>query len=1088
MAADFSRVRLNALLDYAGVELKQGGVLLDADANELVAVLDRRMRALASDTLGRATVSSTTPDAFRITPGPLGLEIGKGRLYVDGLLAENHGASVPGADGFDPLMAETTRSGTVSYERQPYWPGPTVLPTRGRHLVYLDVWTRELTHLERPDLVDSAVGVETSSRLQTVWQVRVLALEAGTGAGVDCATPDAALPGWSTLVAPSTGVLTTGVFDIDPADDSCELPPTGGYRGLENQLYRVEIHGAGAPGLATFKWSRENASVGSRVATAVSPTVLELDSLGRDDVLRISSGDWVEIIDDVREFAQEAGELRRVTVDDATRQIRFSPGLPILMVDGSSPESAATLYNLRVRRWDQGGAIFRTDPGGTPVQVQDLDAADATGAITVPGDRSTLLLEHGITVRFASTGEKGFKVGDHWEFAARTADASVELLERAPPRGVHHHYARLAMWDVGGAVSDCRTSWPPPARAAEGCACTYCVTPESHASGVFTIQHAVGLVRDRGGTVCLQAGVYQLLGAVNIDGARSVRITGQGPATMIFSYQGPAFIIERSMAIAIDDLMIVPVDEYAAISVRSVLGLALRRLVIVSAGATSPAIAMGGVVLGATLDNNLIVAHDGIRARRLRPDGERDFLLTAALTIDSNLFWCRHSAVNLGGRVAHAVETRIVGNQVIGCREVGLASTGLALPGASIRISDNNLALHGAGIRCGAGGTWIEGNKIHATADGEHALHGAGIELIMGLDHSGIGQCQILANQVSGCAHAGILIAVPVRTLIVKLNIIEQCRHGILMSGSARGVLVAIDNNQLRAIGLGAHGDTGDTDHTGEMIVGIGLRRVESATVAGNTLSRIGMDTDGRTQFVAGIAAFEAQRVRISGNELIDVGPLDDFRGIVAGILVPAPYRHGDVHHNHVERDAVAGNQSSNTPWYALRMDDAPASAAGAPAGPAGASAGPAGARIGSYTPLALDDGRTVVVFGDRAYVDPGHSRIDANGMPRAQGASASVQGNTCVARGSAPVMEVSAREEILFNGNRCELRAGTGPAVSLATPVAILHANLVRGGRDASIYLAPHDPQHVAAIGNITSAPIVPALPPPMVPLNLIL
>ena len=40
MAADFSRIRLNPLLDFAGVELKQGAVLLDADANELVGVLD----------------------------------------------------------------------------------------------------------------------------------------------------------------------------------------------------------------------------------------------------------------------------------------------------------------------------------------------------------------------------------------------------------------------------------------------------------------------------------------------------------------------------------------------------------------------------------------------------------------------------------------------------------------------------------------------------------------------------------------------------------------------------------------------------------------------------------------------------------------------------------------------------------------------------------------------------------------------------------------------------------------------------------------------------------------------------------------
>src|SRR5690349_7586629 len=122
MGADFSRVRLNPLLDYAGVELKQGAVLLDADANELMGIVDRRLRALASDTLGRATVSSTTPDAFKLTIAAVTLQIGKGRLYVDGLLAENHGAlqGKPPQPMFDPLLAETQFGDPVTYTTQPY--------------------------------------------------------------------------------------------------------------------------------------------------------------------------------------------------------------------------------------------------------------------------------------------------------------------------------------------------------------------------------------------------------------------------------------------------------------------------------------------------------------------------------------------------------------------------------------------------------------------------------------------------------------------------------------------------------------------------------------------------------------------------------------------------------------------------------------------------------------------------------------------------------------------------------------------------------------------------------------------------------
>ena len=45
MTADFSRIRMNPLAAFAGVELQQGRVLLDADFNEQVAVVDRRLRA-----------------------------------------------------------------------------------------------------------------------------------------------------------------------------------------------------------------------------------------------------------------------------------------------------------------------------------------------------------------------------------------------------------------------------------------------------------------------------------------------------------------------------------------------------------------------------------------------------------------------------------------------------------------------------------------------------------------------------------------------------------------------------------------------------------------------------------------------------------------------------------------------------------------------------------------------------------------------------------------------------------------------------------------------------------------------------------
>src|SRR5882672_77285 len=450
MGADLSRVRANSLHDYAGIKLQQGAVLLDADMNEWVDIVDRRIRALASDVLDRSRVSSTTPDAFRISAVAAGLQIGPGRLYVDGLLAENHGAESadPAKRRFDDLLAEPAFVDPINYDAQPYLPDPPALPTSGVHLVYLDVCDRELTYVEEPELLEPALGVPASARMQTVWQVRVLTDDAGRD--TTCDSPDADVPGWGALIAPSTGVLTTGTFDVPPTDDPCELPPTGGYRGLENQLYRVEIHDPGQPGAgATFMWSRENGSVATGVAAILSPGELELDTLGRDDVLRFNSGDWVEISDEVRELSQAPGEVRKITVDEAARTITFTPPLPADMLPTTFPDSVFPVARRTcVYRWDQQGAIFRADASGTPVQIQDLDAPGSTGVIDIPADGSAVLLENGVTVGFATTGAKGFRAGDHWEFAARTADASVELLDRAPPRGDCHHFERLALWNV----------------------------------------------------------------------------------------------------------------------------------------------------------------------------------------------------------------------------------------------------------------------------------------------------------------------------------------------------------------------------------------------------------------------------------------------------------------------------------------------------------------------------------------------------------------------------------------------------------------------------------------------------------------
>lgn len=1054
MAADFSRIRLNPLLDFAGVELKQGAVLLDADANELVGVLDRRLRALASDVLGRATVSQTTPEAFRLTVVAGALQIGRGRMYVDGLLAENHGA---GAMDFDALLAEPTRSTTTPLTQQPYMPVALVPPAAGRHLVYLDVWQREVTHLEMPALVESAVAVETSSRLQTVWQVRLLS---DLGADAGCGSE---LEAWNALVAPSSGRLTTGTFDVPPSSDPCELPPTGGYRGLENQLYRVEIHDGGQPGAgATFKWSRENASVGSRVASVISSTELELDSLGRDEVLSIADGDWVEIVDDHRELGLRTGEMRQVAGANAdTRRIVLASALPGDLLPAAFPSSSfPAARNLRVRRWDQRGRIFRT---GSPNAVQDLDAVGSTGVIDVPAAGTTLLLENGVTVAFSSTGATGFKPGDWWSFAARTSDATVEALDAAPPRGVHHHHARLGFWDVpAAAVTDCRTLWPP-ASAGGDCACSVCVSPESHASGALTIQAAVDRVRDSGGTVCLHAGLYPLREPVRIAGARSLAIRGQGAASVITA-SGTAFQIEGAAGLAIEQLSVLSLGAQSAITVRTVAGLKLAGLVLLVLGTNDgngAGIGLQGLCAGVAIRDNLIVAPDGIRSER-GANERQALVLTAALQVRDNVLWCRRRGVSLEGTVGHLFGHRIDDNEVLGCRDGGIAALGFALPGASMRVTGNTLSVNGPGIECGVDGAWIEGNKLNATRQGERAPTGSAIVLARGLDPTGSDQAQVLANQISGFADAGVMIAAPVRDLICKLNIVESCGSGIVMNEDADASAVSIENNHLRDIrGTGATA-------AGGLAVGIGVARATAATVAGNQIRRVATAA-GQAQLMAGVLMVGVERSRVHGNDIVEVGPTGDFNGIAAGIMVRSPFAQCSVAHNQVERDADPQASAGESLWAALLIED---SAFGGRIAGDLATATNVVERTANTTTVRLDDRRTLVVRGNRASIAMARNDFTQSALAaNVQGGAASVQGNTFSARGRAPAVFIVASTEALFGDNRCTHQGSRGqPAVQINAPVVLLNANRVRGGE---LSMAVSGSKRVAALGNVTSGQI---------------
>jgi Family of unknown function (DUF6519) len=363
--------------------------------------------------------------------------------------------------------------------------------------------------------------------------------------GWSCSTSDYSLP-WPV----SSGTLTTQPVSSSQTGPCC-LTTGSGYTGPENQFYRIEIHtpgGAGAAG-ATFKWSRENASVQTAV-TAISSAsnslgapsnALTVQSLGRDQVLGFSAGDWIEITDETHDNNCLPGELYkidRVTVPDSSIVLTTQ-----LSGNFTTTTLAANAYT-RIVRWDQSGQVYKV-VAGKQQPYYNLDASPSPGAlpngcggIPVPTDGSPIVLESGIAISFGLSLASGcMQAMDFWNFTARTADGSIEELTKAPPRGISHHYTKLSIVAFGvssnPSATDCRTEWPPSSSSDCGCCCTVTVGDGTSSHGQFTsIQNAVTSLK-QGGEVCILPGSYYE--HVLIEGTRGIRIHGCGPRTRVYS-------------------------------------------------------------------------------------------------------------------------------------------------------------------------------------------------------------------------------------------------------------------------------------------------------------------------------------------------------------------------------------------------------------------------------------------------------------------------------------------------------------------------------------------------------------------------
>lgn len=426
MKGDFTRITYNDRKHYSLLLMQQGRVQLDADWNEQAIIQWLNLQKLAEDLIGE---HGGPNDGFKIEPRVEGdsevtsdFMIKRGRYYVEGVMCEND-VPCPFTDQRDYPILEGDG-----------------IQKPGIYLVYLHVWWRHITTVEDDYIREVALmGPDTATRVKTVWQVKVLG---------PVTPPENIKENYEVFkellgdeTKRSTGMLKARAIVQDENEDPCIIPPDNRYRGAENQLYRVEIHRGGRAynpddhiteeNCATFKWSRENGSVVFPIKE-LNGDIVTLEHLGRDSRFGLKEDDWVEVVDDDYELLGKAEDLFQViSIDPVEMQVTLS----------DSPQFGSDLSkHPLLRRWDHSA---EENCGGT--------------VIVKMGEDEWIELEDGVQVQFfqgESNGDKkvGFKSGEWWWIAARTATGDVEWprdendeLVMQRPLDSGHRYAPLAL-------------------------------------------------------------------------------------------------------------------------------------------------------------------------------------------------------------------------------------------------------------------------------------------------------------------------------------------------------------------------------------------------------------------------------------------------------------------------------------------------------------------------------------------------------------------------------------------------------------------------------------------------------------------
>jgi hypothetical protein len=431
MTGDFSKRGFAPSKNFTGVFQQQGRVQLDSDWNEYVDIQDRQWRAETLDIIGRSGVPDETPNGFLIIPDKDGkpeVTVGPGRIYVDGILVDNHRSAMPGgaskATSVYERVLQEFRSTTQQPIPLPKQKNDTFFPN---YFAYLEVWQREVSAAEDEDLLESALpGVDTATRRITMSDVRLEGFTAGNYDAI-----------WDRLPLASAARLkvkkTESTKEAEADADLCEFF-TETATSFENRLYRLEI-GSIEGSKVKLKFSKDNASQAVKVILPATPkpgdpAIITLVPSPRFTSLK--AGNFVEIRD-----KNGIGKLttvkRIVDKNKSTIELEEMPEI-------TDRESAHLI------RWDGAFDSEFSAPAGEKVAKFDIK-------------------QPGIDVELKYDDANGGQpfVGDYWIFRTRLP-AELEELDFVPPRGTHRHFAKLATFKfpvAGSDVEDLRDKFLP---------------------------------------------------------------------------------------------------------------------------------------------------------------------------------------------------------------------------------------------------------------------------------------------------------------------------------------------------------------------------------------------------------------------------------------------------------------------------------------------------------------------------------------------------------------------------------------------------------------------------------------------------